>query len=191
MGDDVRDQPLGLPACRAVADGDHGDVVHQHHFDHLLAAAADDVVFADHVDHGVAEHVAELVHGGQLAAAAEPRINGQHAAIANRRLQQQLAEIAREHLNRVQLGPFRQLAPHLTLQTRHQQTAQGVPQAIAQEFGVRMIRADQTVLGPLVQGPHVGFDLDAQNLGTFAAIDGQQPDAAGSWPAAPGSGNNP
>ena len=150
-------------------------MVHRHHLDHLLAAAADDVLLADDVDHGVAQYVAELVHGGQLAAAAEPRIDGQHAAVAHRRLQQQLAEIAGEDLNRVGLGPFGQLAAHLTLQAGHQQTVQGVPQAAAQEFGVRMIRADQAVLGPLVHGLHVGFDLDSQDLRSFAAIDGQQP----------------
>jgi hypothetical protein len=150
-------------------------MIHQDHLDHLLSTAADDIVFANYMDHGVPKHIPEFVQGGQFAPAPESRVHRQNAAIPDRRLQQQLAQIAGENLDRVQLGPFRQLAPHLAFQAGKQQSAERVPQAVPQELGMGMIRTNQTLLGALVQRPQIDVDFDAKNFGTFAPIDGQQP----------------
>jgi hypothetical protein len=63
----------------------------------------------------------------QFAAAAESRIDRQHATVADRRLQQQLTQIAGKDLDRMQLGPFRQLATHFALQAGGQQAVQRIP----------------------------------------------------------------
>ena len=174
VGDDIRDQFLGFTACRTVPDGDDRDVVHQDHFDHLLATAPHDVFFADHVDDRVAQHVAEFVQRRQFAAAAEPGVDGQNPAVVYGRLQQQFAQIPGKHLHRVQLGVIGQFAAYFPFQAGNDQPIEGVAEPSAQKFRMRMPRRDRNLFRFGQQRFGFHLDLDPQDFRTVPPIDRQQ-----------------
>ena len=82
----------------------------------------------------------------------------------------------------MRFGPVGQLAADFALQARKHQPHQRVAAAAAQKIGVRVFGRHEQLVGHLLHGLHVGFDLDPQHLGLLAAVDRQTRDAAARGP---------
>ena len=83
LGDELRDDFLGLAAGGAVADDDGVDAVLLDEASELALGAGDVVARLGGVDHAVVEQLAGLVHDGGFAAGAVARIEREHAGAAH------------------------------------------------------------------------------------------------------------
>ena len=83
LGDELRDDFLGLTAGGAVADDDGVDVVLLDEAGELALSAGDVVARFGGVDHAVVEQLAGLVHDGDLAASAVARVEREHAGASH------------------------------------------------------------------------------------------------------------
>ena len=90
-------------------------------------------------DHAIADQVARLVEGGELAAGAEGRVDGEDAAVLERGGEELAAQVAGEDDDGVILRPLRQFAADLALEARHEQPVQRVVGAFLDERAVRVV----------------------------------------------------
>ena len=141
--------------------------------DELGAAGGLLFVAADDVDHVVREQLAEFVEGREFAAVLVAGIDGQHASARQRRLEQEIAQIAGEHLDRMRFGFFSELATGLAFKAGQNQTREGVADAAHEKIFVGVVGRHQLLDAELLDRRVIGFDLHAEHLGTFAAIDRQ------------------
>ena len=93
LGNELRDDFLGLAAGGAVADDDGVDAVFLDEAGELALGAGDVVARLGGVDHAVVEQLAGLVHDGDLAAGAVARIEREHAGAAHGARREQALEI--------------------------------------------------------------------------------------------------
>ena len=93
LGNELRDDFLGLTASGAVADDDGVDAVLLDEAIELAFGAGDVVARLGGIDHAVVEQLAGLVHDGDLAAGAVARIECEHAGAAHGACREQALEI--------------------------------------------------------------------------------------------------
>ena len=104
LGDELRDDFLGLAAGGAVADDDGVDAVLLDEAGELALGAGDVVARLGGVDHAVVEQLAGLVHDGDLAAGAVARIECEHAGAAHGACREQALEILGKDVDGLGLG---------------------------------------------------------------------------------------
>ena len=169
------DKLLALTRGRAVADGDGRHMMPRHHaadqLARLLLLAG--LARQGKVSHARFQHLAVFIHHGQLAARAEARVHAQGHAPLDGRLHQKLLQVLREHADRAHVGAVGQLAAHLALKRRKNQT---IPR-ILRRHGY--LRGGQRTGAHIALGDHaVGRFIGRgegylQKAFFFAAIDGQ------------------
>ena len=101
---DALEEPLGLAACGAVAQGDGIDLVGLGEGVYLFGRALHVVMRWSGIDDVMIEQVALFVQTHDLTARAESRINGQHALVAQWGSKQQLAHVLCKRLDGLVVG---------------------------------------------------------------------------------------
>jgi len=99
--DQLRNQPLGLPAGGAVADRDDGHAVELHQPREDLQRLRPLVLRRVRVDGGGVQQLAGRVHRGNLTARPEARVDAHDRRLPQRGLQEQAAQIGSKDLDGV------------------------------------------------------------------------------------------
>ena len=162
-----------LLGSRAVADGDGGDVVAANHIRKRSRRFFLFVVRRGGVDHAGFEHLAGLVHHGQLAAGAVGRVEAQRHAAAQGRLHEKRLQVLREHANGLLVGAVGQLGANFAFQRREQEPRPCILNRVFQKFPIIAAR-NEHLRGDF--GARFGFvhlDGDLQPFLLLAAVDGE------------------
>ena len=143
LGNELRDDFLGLAAGGAVADDDGVDAVLLDEAGELALGAGDVVARLGGVDHAVVEQFAGLVHDGDLAAGAVARIEREHAGAAHGACREQALKVLGKDVDGLGLGANGELGAGLALQ-------RGGHQALVTigDGGVKDGREDALASGP-------------------------------------------
>ena len=104
LGDELRDDFLGLTAGGAVADDDGVDAVLLDEASELALGAGDVVARLGGVDHAVVEQLAGLVHDGDLAAGAVAWVEREYAGATDGACREQALEILGKDVDGFGLG---------------------------------------------------------------------------------------
>ena len=126
IGQNLSDELLGFPTGRTVADRHDGYFMLANLFNQSLTRLLHPLGGTNHVNQSVGEHVAELIHRHQFAAASKAGINRQHTMVMQGWLQQQFTKIVSKHLDRMHFRTICQLTTNLTINTGHNQTSEGI-----------------------------------------------------------------
>ena len=118
VADHIGDKDLRLPRGRSVADGNSGDAVAADHGGESFPRLVLPVVRRRGVHNAGFQHLARLVHDGDLAAGAVCRVKAHRDAVSKRRLHQQRLEILSEGANGRLVRGVCQLAADLPLRGR-------------------------------------------------------------------------
>ena len=116
LGDELRDDFLGLAAGGAIADDDGVDAVLLDEAGELALGAGDVVARLGGVDHAVVEQLAGLVHDGDLAAGAVARIEREHTGAAHGACREQALEILGKDIDGLGLRADGEFGAGLALQ---------------------------------------------------------------------------
>ena len=116
LGNEFRDDFLGLAAGGAVADNDGVDAVLFDEAGELALGAGDVVARLGGIDHAVVEQLAGLVHDSDLAAGAVARVERQHAGAADGAGREQALEILGKDVDGLGLGANGEFGAGLALQ---------------------------------------------------------------------------
>ena len=143
LGDELRDDFLGLAAGGAVADDDGVDAVLLDEAGELALGAGDVVARLGGVDHAVVEQLAGLVHDGDLAAGAVARIEREHAGAAHGACREQAFEILGKDVDGLGLGANGEFGAGLALQRGSHEALVAVG-----DSGVKDGREDALATGP-------------------------------------------
>ena len=159
VADHIGDKDLRLPRGRSVADGNSGDAVAADHGGESLPRLVLPVVRRRGVHNAGFQHLARLVHDGDLAAGAVGRIEAHRDAVPERRLHQQRLEILSEGADGRLVRRVRQLAANLPLCGRLDEPPPGVLTA-GVDKGIGDAHAAEHLPADLLQGERV-LDLHA------------------------------
>ena len=118
VADHIGDKDFRLLGRRSVADGNSGDAVAADHGGESLPRLVLPVVRRRGVHNAGFEHLARLVHDGDLAAGAVCRVKAHRDAVPERRLHQQRLKILSEGADGRLVRRVRQLAADLPLRGR-------------------------------------------------------------------------
>ena len=118
VADHIGDKYLRLLGCRSVADGDGGNAVAADHGGESFARLVLPVVRRRGVHNAGFQHLARLVHDGDLTAGAVCRVKAHRDAVPERRLHQQRLEILSEGADGRLVRRVRQLAADFPLRGR-------------------------------------------------------------------------
>ena len=173
LGNELRDDFLGLAAGGAVADDDGVDAVLLDEAGELALGAGDVVARLGGVDHAVVEQLAGFVHDGDLAAGAVARIEREHAGAADGAGREQAFEILGKDVDGLGLGTDGELGAGLALQRGGHEALVAVG-----DGGVEDRREDALAAGPAVAearrgGGAVDVHAHAELALALATVDGQ------------------
>ncbi len=126
VADHIGDKDLRLLGRRAVADGNGGDTVAADHGGESFARLVLPVVRRRGVHNAGFEHLARLVHDGDLAAGAVRRVKAHGDTVSERRLHQQRLEILSKGADGRLVRSIRQLAADLPLRGRLDEPPPGI-----------------------------------------------------------------
>ena len=127
------------------------------------------------VDDALVDHRAGFVQHGDFAPRSDAGVDGENPLAAQRRTHQQTAQVAGENIDRVVLGVFGQFTANFPFETRHHQPAKGVLHDRVQHLPVRVILQRKVVDRNGLHFRRVPFQLQANDVLPFAAIDGKNP----------------
>ena len=111
---------------RPVADGDRLHVVPRHQRGQRLDRSREIVPRLERVDHRIFQKLAGIVHYGDLAAGANPRVERQHRHPSRRRREQQVLQVLAKYLDGLFVGAVLQLQAHFGLDGGIQQPVVGI-----------------------------------------------------------------
>ena len=173
LGNELRDDFLGLAAGGAVADDDGVDAVLLDEAGELALGAGDVVARLGGVDHAVVEQLAGLVHDGDLAAGAVARIEREHAGAAHGARREQALEILGKDIDGLGLRTDGELGAGLALKRRGHEALVTVS-----DGGVKDGRKDALASGPTAAetfrgGSAVDIHAHAELALALTAVDSQ------------------
>ena len=146
----VADEPVGLAAGSAVADGDQADAVLAYHSEQRGGRLLDPILWRGREDRSVLQQFPVGIDHRHFHPGAQPRVQPDGYPGAGGRCQQQVLEVVGEDLYRLRLGALPQLAQQIGLQMGQQLDPPGPAYRVAQP----PVGRSATILDPPVPGYH-------------------------------------
>ena len=173
LGNEPRDDFLGLAAGGAVADDDGVDAVLLDEAGELTLGAGDVVARLGGVDHAVVEQLAGLVHDGDLAAGAVARIEREHAGTAHGACREQALEILGKDVDGFGLGTNGEFGAGLALQRGGHEALVAVGDGGIEDGSKHALASGPMAAEACRGGGAVDVHAHAELALALAAVDGQ------------------
>ena len=173
LGNELRDDFLGLAAGGAVADDDGVDAILFDEAGELALGAGDVVARLGRVDHAVVEQLTGLVHDGDLAAGAVARVEREHAGAADGAGREQALKVLGKDVDGLGLGADGELGASLALKRGGHQALVAIGDGGIEDRGKDALAAGPAAAEARRGGGAVDVHAHAEFALALAAVDGQ------------------
>ena len=173
LGDELRDDLLGLAARGAVSDDDGVDAVLAHQAGKLALGSHDVVAGLGGIDHAVVEELAVLIDDGDLAAGPVPRVEREDPRAPHGPRGKQALEVLRKDVDGVGLRACGEVGAGLALERGGHEAPVAVRDGGVEHRGKDALSARPTAPEPLHRRGAVDVHAHAELALALAAVDGE------------------